>query len=66
VHWAPGIPHALCLLGAEHFGQTSGAPRRENAKVYLIVIASHRARVRATRWLAMTNLLFEIPIGRMQ
>jgi hypothetical protein len=72
VHRAPGIPHALCFSGAEHFGQTSGASRRETAKLYLTIIASakqsmqqhkkggllrgacHRARIRATRRLAMT------------
>jgi hypothetical protein len=39
VHRAPGIPHALCFQGGS-FWQTSGAPRRGIANVYLIVIAS--------------------------
>jgi hypothetical protein len=33
VHWAPGIPHALCFLG-ENFYQSSGASRREIADAY--------------------------------
>jgi hypothetical protein len=32
VHRAPGIPHALCFQG-EDLLQTSGASRRENAKL---------------------------------
>src|SRR5882672_2789913 len=33
VHWAPGIPCALCLLG-ERFLHNSGEPRRGIAKTY--------------------------------
>jgi hypothetical protein len=32
VHWAPGIPHALCFQG-EEFMHDSGASRRGIAKV---------------------------------
>src|SRR6266850_2458096 len=32
VHWAPGIPCALCLSRRERFLQNSGASRRENAE----------------------------------
>src|ERR1700686_856779 len=32
VHWAPGIPCALCFLEAKDFMDNSGAPRRENAE----------------------------------
>jgi hypothetical protein len=39
VHRAPGIPHALCFQGGCYW-QTSDALRRENAKVWLNVIAS--------------------------
>jgi hypothetical protein len=35
VHWAPGIPRALCFQRAKDFWQTSGASRREIAKSYL-------------------------------
>src|SRR5258707_12703270 len=35
VHWASGIPCALCFLGAKRFLQNSGASRRGNAQWYL-------------------------------
>src|SRR5947199_1407839 len=35
VHWAPGIPCALCFLWANGFCKTSGASRRGNAEVFL-------------------------------
>ena len=35
VQRASGIPCALCFEGGEEYKQTSGAMRRENAKVYL-------------------------------
>ena len=38
VHWAPGIPRALCLMRARDFWQTSGRNARaenENARVCL-------------------------------
>jgi hypothetical protein len=49
VHWAPGIPHALCFLKGASFMHTSGASRGENAKAYLqiespIVIAREGGR----------------------
>jgi hypothetical protein len=37
VHWAPGIPHALCFLG-ETIMHNSGASRRGNAGVYLFAV----------------------------
>jgi hypothetical protein len=35
VHWAPGIPCALCYLKARKFMHSSGGLRREIAKVRL-------------------------------
>jgi hypothetical protein len=35
VHWAPGIPCALCLARRERFLQDSGGSRRERAEPYL-------------------------------
>src|SRR5712671_6840817 len=37
VHWAPGIPCALCYLGANGSCKTSGASRRGIADAYLAV-----------------------------
>src|SRR6267154_3785012 len=34
VHWASGIPCALCYLGANGFCKTSGASRRETVMLY--------------------------------
>jgi len=34
VHWAPGIPRALCLMRADDFWQSSGARRGEIASSY--------------------------------
>src|SRR6186997_1032109 len=43
-HRAPGIPCALCFLGANGFCKTSGAPRRGIAESYLkIVVVSAQA-----------------------
>jgi hypothetical protein len=47
VHRAPGISHALCFQGGELL-QTSGASRRENAKVWLY-LPSLRAQ-RSNPW----------------
>jgi hypothetical protein len=38
VHWAPGIPHALCFQGRMIL-HTSGASRRGNAEVYEVGLA---------------------------
>ena len=35
VHWAPGIPCALCFLWANGFCKNSGASRREIAEAHL-------------------------------
>ncbi len=35
VHWAPGIPCALCFLWADGFCKNSDASRREIADAYL-------------------------------
>ena len=40
MHWAPGIPCALCLLG-ERFLQDSDASRREIAELYLKLERRH-------------------------
>src|SRR5450631_2369474 len=34
VHWAPGIPHALCFKGRKFLCKASDASRRENAEVW--------------------------------
>src|SRR5258707_10056285 len=76
VHWAPGIPCALCYLGANGFckARAHRAARMRSLDVIarskatkqstltsrqhgLLRGACHRARVRATRWLAMTTKL---------
>jgi hypothetical protein len=41
VHWAPGIPCALCLSRRELFLQNSGGSRRENAGSYLKLERRH-------------------------
>src|SRR5258705_11192879 len=46
VHWAPGIPHALCFQGAS-FMHTSGASRRGNADLCFDVIASEAKQSRS-------------------
>src|SRR3977135_2121517 len=42
VHWASGIPHALCFLGRTIM-HDSGASRREIAVAYFDVIARSKA-----------------------
>jgi hypothetical protein len=76
VQRAPGIPRSLLRVAprpcwAEGFPHNSGSSCRENADIYLDVIASQRvARMRA-RWLAMTIAkrfapwLFENRIGKL-
>jgi hypothetical protein len=65
VQWAPGIPHAL--NEGESFINGSGAWRGEVVNVCLPSLRANGARVRATRWLAMTvsklSWLFENGIG---
>src|SRR6266581_3915480 len=81
VHWAPGIPCALCFQRGETFHAPLGriAPRDgETVSGFYVIARSaatkqssllccragygllrgacHRARIRATRWLAMTAL----------
>src|SRR5438876_101334 len=86
VHWAPGIPCALCFLWADDFCKTrthraagmrsrilksdaviarSKATKQSTLTSWqhgLLRGACHRARIRATRWLAMTTLLWLIEI----
>jgi hypothetical protein len=61
VHWAPGIPHALCFRGGD-FLQTSGATRRENAKVCLSCL-DVIARSEATK---QSNFSFLRPDGLLR
>jgi hypothetical protein len=55
VHWAPGIPHALCFQGGGIM-HNSGASRREIAEMHLDVVArsdlpvvAQRAKAEATK-----------------
>src|SRR6266853_87994 len=41
VHWAPGIPCALCFSGRTVFCKNSGASRRGNAESYLKLKPRH-------------------------
>jgi hypothetical protein len=47
VHWAPGIPRALCFARARDFRQDSGAMRGENENVRLRSVAKRPERANA-------------------
>jgi hypothetical protein len=60
VHWAPGIPRALCFQGGD-FMHNSDASRREIVELYLDVIARSESDeainlLRAAKWIASRSL----------